>query len=78
MIKSNLIKTLIIEFLKVIVVLPSPFNILEKVVVIYINGHNNERVWIKYPAEELWKIVIPKSLPNIKKIERLNNPIIIE
>ena len=73
---NSLITILIIELINVVFVFPSPFSILEKVVDIYIKGHNGARICINNPEDLLWNIVFPISLPQMEKSVRLSKPII--
>ena len=50
---NSLITILIIELINVVFVFPSPFRILEKVVDIYIKGHNGARICINNPEDLL-------------------------
>jgi len=46
----------IILIKKVVVVLPSPFSIVNRVVFVYKNGHKNDRIRMYLHARKLWNI----------------------
>lgn len=47
------------------VVLPIPFTMLIKVLLVYKNGHIQDRVTMYPPAMELWNSTVPIQLPNV-------------
>ena len=47
------------------VVLPIPFTMLIKVLLVYKNGHIQDRVTMYPPAMGLWNSTVPIQLPNV-------------